>query len=261
MRLKYSRKGNGEPLLFIHGLGSAATIWNSLTEPLAKDFDVICVDLPGHGQTQLPEKIDLAPHALADYVIETLDHLQIETCHLVGNSLGGWVALELAAKYPNRIRSLVAFAPAGLWLTPFTSKYPGTALPRLVAKITYPITPFILRSKQIRKIAFTNISPKAEQLDFTTCLDASRAIAKASGYYPAWDGMLHRRFDKKIPPSIPVAIIFGDTDKTLPARTSQERSLAPNHSIWQIWPECGHAPMWDQHEKSVAIIYEIAGSK
>ena len=73
--------------------------------------------------------------------------------------------------------------------------------------------------------------------------------------------MLHRRFDKKIPPSIPVAIIFGDTDKTLPAHTSQERSLAPVQSNWQIWPECGHAPMWDQREKSIAIIYEIAGRK
>lgn len=261
MRLKYARKGSGDPLVFIHGLGSAATIWHSLTAPLAKDFDTISVDLPGHGQSDLPEGIDVTPEALADYVIETLDHLQIKTFHLAGNSLGGWVALELAAKYPTRVRSLVGFAPAGLWLTPFTSKYPGTALPRFVAKITYPITPLILRSKQVRKIAFANISPKAKQLDFTSCLDASRAIAKSPGYYPAWNGMLHRRFDKKIPPSIPVAIIFGDTDKTLPAHTSQERSLAPAQSNWQIWPECGHAPMWDQREQSIAIIYEIAGRK
>jgi pimeloyl-ACP methyl ester carboxylesterase len=261
MRLKYARKGSGDPLVFIHGLGSAATIWHSLTEPLANDFDTISVDLPGHGQSDLPEGIDVTPEALADYVIETLDHLQIKTFHLAGNSLGGWVALELAAKYPTRVCSLVGFAPAGLWLTPFTSKYPGTALPRFVAKITYPITPLILRSKQVRKIAFANISPKAKQLDFTSCLDASRAIAKSPGYYPAWNGMLHRRFDKKIPPSIPVAIIFGDTDKTLPAHTSQERSLAPAQSNWQIWPECGHAPRWDQREQSIAIIYEIAGRK
>jgi pimeloyl-ACP methyl ester carboxylesterase len=261
MRLNYLRKGTGEALVFIHGLGSASTIWRSITEPLSNDFDTIAIDLPGHGKSRLEKEIDLAPHSLADYVVETLNHLQVNSFHLVGNSLGGWIALELAAKYPDRVRSLVGFAPAGLWLTPFTSKYPGTAVPRVLAKVTYPISPIFLRSRTIRKIAFANISPQSENLDFDTCFAAVRAIAQSPGYYPSWDGMLHRRFDKEIPASIPVTIVFGDTDKTLPARTSQERTLAPAHSKWQIWEKCGHAPMWDDHEKSLAVIYETSGHK
>jgi pimeloyl-ACP methyl ester carboxylesterase len=71
------------------------------------------------------------------------------------------------------------------------------------------------------------------------------AMASAEGYYPAWDGMLMKRFDSFIPATLPVTIIFGDTDGTLPATTCQERSVAPSHAKWIFFSETGHAPMWD----------------
>ena len=84
-------------------------------------------------------------------------------------------------------------------------------------------------------------------------------MANSPGYFPAWDGMLHKRFDSQIDPKIPVKIIFGDSDKTLPATTCQERTMAPQHSEWIIFEECGHAPMWDNTEKVAAHVLEIAG--
>jgi len=57
--------------------------------------------------------------------------------------------------------------------------------------------------------------------------------------------MLMKRFDSFIPEDVPVTIIFGDTDRTLPATTCQERSVAPSHAKWIIFPNTGHAPMWD----------------
>jgi pimeloyl-ACP methyl ester carboxylesterase len=68
----------------------------------------------------------------------------------------------------------------------------------------------------------------------------------ATGYYLLWDAFLGNRFDKQISEKIPVTIIFGDTDFTLPAENSQEKSLAPKHSRWVTLPQSGHAPMWDQ---------------
>jgi len=64
--------------------------------------------------------------------------------------------------------------------------------------------------------------------------------------------MLGLRFDKEISPDIPVTILFGDTDNTLPVRYSQERSLAPAHAKWVTIPQAGHAPMWD----SVPVVLE-----
>ena len=89
------------------------------------------------------------------------------------------------------------------------------------------------------------MSPRWKEFSYEICLDAALAMANAEGYYPAWDGMLMKRFDSYIPPSIPVTIIFGDSDRTLHATTCQEKSVAPTHAKWIFFSETGHAPMWD----------------
>jgi pimeloyl-ACP methyl ester carboxylesterase len=81
-------------------------------------------------------------------------------------------------------------------------------------------------------------------------------MAKSEGYFPVWDGMLKKRFDKNISTDLPITIIFGDSDHTLPAKTCQERSLAPDHAKWIILPETGHAPMWDSTTEVIAEILE-----
>jgi pimeloyl-ACP methyl ester carboxylesterase len=83
----------------------------------------------------------------------------------------------------------------------------------------------------------------------------------ASGYYKLWDAFLGNRFDKEISAEIPVTIIFGDTDYTLPAATSQEKSLAPAHAKWVNLPQSGHAPMWDQVDAVIAETLQTIGVK
>ena len=68
-----------------------------------------------------------------------------------------------------------------------------------------------------------------------------------------------KRFDSSISDEIPVTIIFGDTDRTLPATTCQEKSLAPSHARWIIFPETGHAPMWDSPIDVVDEIKKTTG--
>jgi pimeloyl-ACP methyl ester carboxylesterase len=72
--------------------------------------------------------------------------------------------------------------------------------------------------------------------------------------------MLTRRFDAHIPESVPVTILFGDTDNTLPYPISQERTLAPAHCTWLAIDNCGHAPMWDYPELMVTIIKQVANT-
>ncbi len=87
-------------------MGSAATAWQLVVPELSKTNRVITVDLPGHGQTELPAGIDMSPKSLAEYVLKTMDSLNISKAHLVGNSLGGWTALELA------VNSILSALPA-----------------------------------------------------------------------------------------------------------------------------------------------------
>jgi pimeloyl-ACP methyl ester carboxylesterase len=243
--LHYEISGSGDPLVLIHGMGSASTAWKPIRQILNHDFTVITVDLPGHGKTPYLKGQPMDPHSLGTYVLEQLSSLGIDRFHLAGNSLGGWVSLEMSSARPDRVRSLIGIAPAGLWLNPYNARYPGTAVARFLARYTAKLAPTALHFEAARKLGFLDVSPRWKEFSYEICLDATIAMSTAEGYYPAWDGMLMKRFDSNIPETIPVTIIFGDTDRTLPATTCQERSVAPSHAKWIIFPNTGHAPMWD----------------
>ena len=243
--LHHEISGTGEPLVLIHGMGSASTAWKPIRNELNQDFTVITVDLPGHGKTPYVKGQPMDPHSLATYVLEQLSSLGINRFHLAGNSLGGWVSLEMSSAAPDRVRSLIGIAPAGLWLNPYNARYPGTAVARFLARYTAKLAPTALHFEAARKLGFFDVSPRWKEFSYELCLDATMAMSTAEGYYPAWDGMLMKRFDSFIPEDVPVTIIFGDTDRTLPATTCQERSVAPSHAKWIIFPNTGHAPMWD----------------
>ncbi len=243
-----------EVILLIHGMGSASTVWKPITADLNSTFTVVTVDLPGHGVTPMDPDQQMDPKSLATAVLETMESLGVSKFHVVGNSLGGWIALEMAAMNPSAISSVTGLAPAGLWLNPFATRSPITVIPRFVISRLKFASPLLLRFQWVRRIGFKNVSPQWRDFSHELCVDAFMAFASASGYYPAWDAFLGKRFEKDVPESVPVTVIFGDSDRTLPAATCQERSLAPAHTKWLIFSESGHAPMWD---RSSEIISEI----
>lgn len=248
------RVGSGDPLLLIHGMGSSHDAWKLITPALSQKFEVIIIDLPGHGNSKLPGGTRMDPHSLGNMVTEQMLTWGYEKFHVAGNSLGGWIALEMASASPQVVQSVTALAPAGLWLVPETKRKSLGAMSRYMASTTHPLAPQLLKYTWARKIGFSMVSPQWESLPLEVCIDAARAMGRSSGYFPAWDAMLGLRFDKEISHEIPVTIVFGDTDNTLPARYSQERSLVPAHSRWVVLPESGHAPMWDRPKEVVAEI-------
>src|SRR4051794_39622459 len=97
VRLNHHREGSGEPLVLIHGVGSQWQVWSPLIPLLAPHRDVIALDLPGFGESPLlPGGVEPDPYALTDAVVQFLDELGLERPPVVGNSLGGLIALELA---------------------------------------------------------------------------------------------------------------------------------------------------------------------
>src|SRR4051812_21225754 len=110
----YARTGTGSPLVLLHALGLSRASWDPVVPTLVEHFDVLAVDLPGFGDSpSLPGGVEPSPGALAAAVAELLDDLGVEEPAVVGNSVGGWVALELAARQP--VASMTLLGPAGLW--------------------------------------------------------------------------------------------------------------------------------------------------
>jgi pimeloyl-ACP methyl ester carboxylesterase len=112
--LSHHRGGAGEPLVLIHGIGSFFQVWEPVLPALEAEREVIAIDLPGFGASAvLDGGREPHPVALAAAVAAFLDGLGIADAHIAGNSLGGWVALELAKL--GRARSVCALSPAGFW--------------------------------------------------------------------------------------------------------------------------------------------------
>jgi len=259
--LAFDRTGSGAPLVLIHGLGSARTVWKPILPALASSFDVIAVDLPGHGRTPWIPGTPMIPSALAAHVLETLDACGIARAHLVGNSLGGWTALELAAAAPDRVASVTALAPAGMRDTPATKVKLSFKLNRYLAIASRPLLPVLLASTRLRGLGLAHNSPVWRTWSVETCRDAAEAMADAAGFDDALAGTLGRvaSCTATIPASIPVTIVFGDTDNVLPARTAQSRRYLPAHGRWLDWQSCGHAIQLDYPDRVVELVREVAG--
>ena len=258
MKLALKTHGSGQPMVLIHGMGSAATAWKPIIPELARHFEVVTVDLPGHGKTPYSPIQKMDPTSLAELVLQNLKEIGIGQFHLVGNSLGGWISFEMAVLNPTLVKTVTALAPAGLWLTPFTSRYPGELALKAMASGVEKLAPSLLNYTWAKKIGFETVSPRWKELSYEICLGATNAMAKSTGYFPSWDALLGKRFDKHIDSQINVTIIFGDSDHTLPAKTCQERTLAPAHAKWVVLPETGHAPMWDSPAEVLAEIMQTA---
>src|SRR5215217_6660227 len=104
------RGGSGEPLVLLHGIGHTWRGWKPMLPQLERSFDVLALDLPGFGHSSpLPAGVEPTPEALADAVEDAMDEAGVTAAHLAGNSLGGWIALELARR--ERALTVTAISP------------------------------------------------------------------------------------------------------------------------------------------------------
>src|SRR3712207_3168633 len=122
--LSVARSGRGEPLLLLHGFGSSRRDFDAVLPALVESFEVVNLDLPGSGRSRhLDERPTVA--AITDAVERTLDAEELGSVHVLGNSLGARVALELARR--GRALSVVSIAPSGLNVWP-ERVYQGTGM-------------------------------------------------------------------------------------------------------------------------------------
>lgn len=247
-------------LVLVHGLGSAGTIWKSLIPKLTDHFSVIAVDLPGHGIAELHEGESVDPKSLAQAIVQEVSKShEISEMHVAGNSLGGWIALEMGAVAPDKVKSVTALAPAGLWHHVPTSKLPPSFFDaRLLAKVSQHFMKLAYNLPVLKAIGYKKITHLWRELSFESCRDSVLAMANSKGYLPLWRGLRGRKFESAIPKNVNVSIVFGDYDLTLPEEIAQEKSVAPEHSNWVVVDNCAHVIMWNYPDLTVDFIKRTA---
>jgi pimeloyl-ACP methyl ester carboxylesterase len=256
--LAYTRYGSGEPLVLLHGLGSSRSAWEPVLPILAERFDVIAFDLPGFGDSDaLPSDVEPSPAALAASVADMLTRLGVVASHVAGNSLGGWIALELAAQ--RSVRSVTALSPAGMWPrhTPLYCRISlrGT---RFMTRFLGGALRFVVRWPIGRVVAFAQITGRPTRMTAEQARAAITAIGTCAGFRAAFRATLHRRYLAAGPIDGPVTVEFGTRDRVLLKRQSRHLDQLPQQTILVELPGVGHVPMSDDPEAVAGVISATA---
>jgi pimeloyl-ACP methyl ester carboxylesterase len=258
-RLAYSRGGNGEPLVLLHGQGLSRRSWDPVIDLLTGQFDVIAVDLPGHGDSpRQPNGVGSAPADQARAVAELLDELGLASVHVAGNSIGGWVALELARL--GRARSVTALSPGGLW----GRKAPlfiRTAMrqARMNARIVRRIAPKAPRSRSARALFMAQVSGHPAKVPYAAAKAAVHDMANAPGFRETLRAAERTSFRDGGAIDVPVTIAFGSRDRVLPPVVARRRKELPPHTRWVRIAGAGHIPMFDDPRSVVALLLHATG--
>ena len=252
--LNFERQGEGEPLVLLHGIGGELCVWEPVLEPLAQRADVIAIDLPGFGRSPaLPDGVDPAPGALAAAIAGLLDELGIDSAHLVGNSLGGWVALELAAI--SRARSVTALCPAGLWGAPVLREgAPARGRTHRIARRLRPLLPLIMLSRRARRLALGHVVDDPDRVPRAAAWRMVSSYARATAYDATNNAMLASHFTGAARINAPLTVAFGERDRLIRPvriRVPGARTI--------VLPGCGHIPMWDDPELVTQVVLETSG--
>ncbi|MGI8429873.1 MAG: alpha/beta fold hydrolase [Solirubrobacteraceae bacterium] len=232
--LAYDRVGHGPPLVLLHSLGADRRVWDPILEPLAQDREVLAVDLPGFGESP-PLSHTPTPSALAHAVAEFLAGLGLSRPHVAGNSLGGWVALELGLA--GHARSVTAIAPAGLWPQPLM---PKRGIARGIARAALPLLDRMAASERGRRLILTGSVAHPERVPAQDAAHLVRAYALAPGFRAANDAMRSARFEGLERIRVPVTLVWPEHDRLVERPTWLPLGV---HS--RTLEDAGHLPMWD----------------
>jgi pimeloyl-ACP methyl ester carboxylesterase len=250
--LSHWRRGEGEPLVLLHGLGGTRVIWEPVAAALARHREVIAVDLPGFGESApLPEGVEPTAAALADAVAGFCAGAGVERPHVAGNSLGGWVALELGRA--GLAASVTALSPAGLWANPLG---PRSLDARRWARRLKPVLRLALLTPGGRRRLLASTMARPDRVG---ARDAQRLVMgwiDSPGYEAANAAMRSHVFDPRGYPELPVTVAWGEEDR-LVGRPRPHR-LPPGARLLSL-PGCGHTPTWDDPELVAAVLLEGSG--
>jgi pimeloyl-ACP methyl ester carboxylesterase len=232
MPLGFDRTGEGPTLVLLHPLGADRHAWDQVVPLLAPERDVVTVDIPGFGDS--PPLTDAQdPRALALAVASFLDEEEIVQPHVVGNSLGGWVALELALA--GAARAVTGIAPAGLWPRPLAPK-PSVA--RRAARGALPLLRVLTASARGRRLLLSGTVAHPELVPPAAAAQLIRSYATAPGFAAVNEAMRAGVFVELERIRVPVTLVWPQYDRLI----ARPQRLPPSVQSVEL-PDAGHIPM------------------
>jgi len=237
--VRMRRDGKGPPLIYLHGAAGLPE-WMPFFAKLAQTYEVVMPEHPGFGTSDNPPWIrNVADMAM--YYLDFLDGLNAQRVHLVGHSLGGWIAAELAVRNAARLASLTLIAPAGVRQKGVPCGDNFIWSPEETARNLFHDQSFA--EKMLAHV------PSEEQADLAL---TNRFMAAKLGWEPRWLNPALERWLHRVP--VPTLVLWGADDKFLPSQYAERwRAHVPDVTV-EILPQCGHLPQVEKADATAARI-------
>jgi pimeloyl-ACP methyl ester carboxylesterase len=248
LQLSYNELGAGMPLVLLHGFCESKAIWADFAPSLALHCRVICVDLPGFGESAL-DKENCSMEAMAEAVAELLSSLQISHCVMIGHSLGGYVALAFAEKHANMLLGLGMFHSTAFADKPEKQENRNKTMAYIqahgVAAFIKPFVPALFFHTSRKKLEKTIDS--TIQIGLQTNIDTILAVTVAMR-----DRVDRTQVLENL--QIPVLYIIGKQDTAVPFEMSLAQIQFPKNCMVQILNHTGHMGMFERKKETLLMI-------
>lgn len=265
-RVAYRDAGHGEVLLLIHGMAGSSATWRAVLPQLSKKFRVIAPDLLGHGESAKPRS-DYSLGAFAVLLRDFLDELGVSQVTVVGQSLGGGVAMQFAYQHPDYVKRLVLISSGGLGpdvgmiLRLLSAPGAELVLPIIAPKPVLTVGNKLrswLRGAGIHSprgaetwSAYSSLSERQTRQSFLRTL---RSVVDYRGQAVSALNRLQVRAD------LPVMAIWGDRDKIIPVEHAYAVHNARTDTRLEVLPGVGHYPQVEAPNEVVELIEDFIAS-
>ncbi|MET8947452.1 alpha/beta fold hydrolase [Streptomyces sp. NPDC004542] len=254
--VSYTRVGDGEPLLLLHGIGHHRQAWDPVVDILATEREVIAVDLPGFGASPgLPEGLAYDLPTTTAVFRAFCEALELERPHVAGNSLGGLIALELGRE--KAVRSVTALSPAGFWSAAERRWAFGVlaAMRRISRRLPLPLVERAARTAVGRAALTSTIYARPARRSPDAVVAETLALANATGFDDTLRAGTAVRFTDDLP-GLPVTVAWGSSDRLLvPRQGVRAKGIIPRARLVRL-PGCGHVPMNDDPALVARVILD-----
>jgi len=258
-RVNYVEMGSGPPLVFVHGLAGCWQNWLENIPHFARTRRVIAVDLPGFGESELPLD-DITIPGYGRFVDAFLGEIGVERAPIVGNSMGGFIAAEVAVSHPSRVEQLVLVSAAGLVTVPDRQLtlarrlapyfHMGTA--RAIARREHWV-----RRPRMRRMFLYGVATHPDLLQPELCYEVASGGGKP-GFIDAFSAILDYDFrDRLSDVRHPTLVVWGRRDKIVPVAGAHEYERLIPGSRKVIFEDTGHVPMIERPHRFNALLDEF----
>jgi pimeloyl-ACP methyl ester carboxylesterase len=246
--------GSGPPLVFVHGLSGSWQNWLENMPAFMDSHRVIAVDVPGFGASPLPpEKITISGYAR--WLDGLLDELGVEGAAVVGNSMGGFIGLELALKFPHRLERLVLVSAAGLTIehqrneTALRVMEKGENVAQFVTAHLMAQAGWLVGRPRGRRALMWFVAAHPEDLHPALVAEQVKGAGKP-GFLPALDALTDYPIrDRLTDIQAPTLIVWGEKDMLVPLKDAYDFDRLIGDSRLIVYEDTGHVAMLERPER------------